>query len=588
MGSTFVVFVVSLVIVYLLISSEIESVNENIKSFKTALIEREKYAIKTLVENFVNDINYEKNSNKAKISQQVKNQSLIAYNLALSIALQNSDKNRNEIIQIIKDIIKSATNINDEMHYFIFDDKGTLLLDTKHHKNEGQNFIDFKDINEKNFIKDILYVNGFVEYFWYKPNDSKVVKKITYSKKIPNLGIIIGSGARIESNNILNKTIVDKIEKENFSQDEFIFLYNIKSLNNLISDSKLVLEKNIITGKNELNAIKDILITNDYKSDVFYTYNNKLIYSTFVPNIRTFISAGTYLNSINKIVKQKTKKANEKLNKKIASLVITMFTIASIFFILSYILSKKIERMFKNYRIKIGRGEQLLIQKSKMASMGEMIGNIAHQWRQPLSQLSGLFFDIESAYDYKELNKKYLTKRSDEANDLIEYMSKTIDDFKEFYNPNTKKEKFNILHTVESALKIVGSSLKFHNIKIDLQVDNSLHVKGFPSEFSQVILNIISNSKDIALLRDIKEPKIKIFTDIKNDKISLHIEDNCGGINEANKEKIFEPYFTTKYDYGTGIGLYMCKVIIENKMGGKIFAINITNGSRFTIAGLYT
>ena len=228
LGSTFVVFIVSLVIVYLLISSEIESVNEHIKSFKTTLIDREKYAIKTLVENFVNDIKYEKNSNKAKISQQVKNQSLIAYNLAISIALQNSNKHKSEIIKMIKEIIKSATNINDEIHYFIFDDKGTLLLDTKHYKNEGQNFIDFKDINEKKFIKDILYANGFVEYFWYKPNDSKVVKKITFSKKIPNLGIIIGSGARIESNNILNKTIVDKIEKENFSQDEFIFLYNIK------------------------------------------------------------------------------------------------------------------------------------------------------------------------------------------------------------------------------------------------------------------------------------------------------------------------------------------------------------------------
>ena len=133
-----------------------------------------------------------------------------------------------------------------------------------------------------------------------------------------------------------------------------------------------------------------------------------------------------------------------------------------------------------------------------MASMGEMIGNIAHQWRQPLSQLSGLFFDIESAYDYKELDKKYLTQRSDEANDLIEYMSKTIDDFKDFYDPNTKKEKFNLLQTVQSALKIVGSSLKFHNIKVSLHVDSSLYVDGFSNEFSQVILNIVSNSKDIA------------------------------------------------------------------------------------------
>ncbi len=166
-------------------------------------------------------------------------------------------------------------------------------------------------------------------------------------------------------------------------------------------------------------------------------------------------------------------------------------------------------------------------------------------------------------------------------------MSKTIDDFKEFYNPNTKNEKFNLLQTVQSALKIVGSSLEFHNIKVSLHVDSSLHVEGFSNEFSQVILNIISNSKDIALFRDIREPQIKIFSESTDDKISLHVEDNCGGIDKENIEKIFEPYFTTKYNYGTGIGLYMCKVIIENKMGGKIFAKNIEDGSRFTIKGLH-
>jgi len=588
LGSTFVVFIVSIIVAYLLVGSEIKSVNEHIKSFKTTLIEREKFAIKTVVENLVNDIGYEKDSNKEEINQQVKNQSLIAYNLALSLTLQNNDKNENEIIKIIKEIIKSATNINDEIHYFIFNDKGTLLLDTKDATHEGQNFIDFKDINEKSFVEDILYANGFVEYFWYKPNDSKIVKNITFSKPISSLGIIIGSKARIASNHKLSQAIVEKIEKENFGEDEFIFLYDIKSLNTLISSSKLVLEKNILTGEKEINAIKYILINNDYKADVFYTYDNKLIYSTFLPNIRTFISVGVYLESINKIVKKRTLKANEELNKKIISLIMTMLVIASIFFMLSYIVSKKIERIFKNYRIKIARGQQLLIQKSKMASMGEMIGNIAHQWRQPLSQLSGLFFDIESAYDYKELDKKYLTKISDEANDLIEYMSKTIDDFKEFYNPNTKEESFNLYYSVKSALKIVGSSLEFHHIKIDLEADASLHVKGFSNEFSQVILNILSNSKDIALLRDVKEPKIKIFTEIKNDKISLHVEDNCGGIDKENLEKIFEPYFTTKYNYGTGIGLYMCKVIIENKMGGKIFASNVKNGSKFTIIGFYT
>jgi signal transduction histidine kinase len=587
LGSTFVVFIVSIVIAYLLISSEIESVNDHIKSFETTLIEREKFTIKTVVENLVTDIRYEKNSNVQEVKHQVKKQSIIAYNLALSLALQNSEKNRNKIIKIIKEIIKSATNTNNEIDYFIFDGDGTLLLNTKNRENEGKNFIDFKDINEKSFIREIVKTDGFVEYSWYRPNDSKIAKKITYSKKIPSLGITIGSGSIIESNHTLSRAISDKIEKENFSKDEFIFLYNIKSLNNIEKSSQLILEKNIKTDNVELETINKILIANNYKADVFYSYDNKLIYATYLPDIRTFISTGVYLNSINKIIEAKTIKANEKLNKKILSLVFTMFVIASIFFMLSYVISKKIERMFKNYRIKIARNQQLLIQKSKMASMGEMIGNIAHQWRQPLSQLSGLFFDIESAYDYKELDKKYLTQRSDEANDLIEYMSKTINDFKEFYNPNTKKEKFHLLKTVQSAIKIVDSSLEFHNIKVSLHVDSSLHVEGFSNEFSQVILNLISNSKDIALFRDIKEPKIKIFSESTGDKVSLHVEDNCGGIDKENIEKIFEPYFTTKYEYGTGIGLYMCKVIIENKMGAKIFAKNIKDGSQFTIEGLH-
>ena len=587
LGSTFVVLIVSLVIAYLLISSEIESTNDYIKSFETTHIDREKFAIKSVVENLKNDITYETNSNKEEIKHQVKNQSMIAYNLALSLALQNRDKSKEEVIKIIKEITKSATDKNNQIHYFIFDDEGTLLLDTKNEKNEGKNFIDSKDMNEKSFVQDILHTNGFVEYFWYKPNESKIAENITFSNRIAMLGITIGSGSTIELNHTLSKKIVKKIEKENLSSDEFMFLYNIKSLHNLKKFSKLVLEKNIKAGTDELDTVAKILIGNDYKADVFYTYKNKLIYSTFLPNIKTFISAGVYLDSINEVVKNKTEIANEKLNKKIVSLVFTMFVIASIFFMLSYMISKKIERMFKNYRIKIARNQQLLIQKSKMASMGEMIGNIAHQWRQPLSQLSGLFFDIESAYDYKELDKKYLTKRSDEANDLIEYMSKTIDDFKEFYNPNTKNEKFNLLQTVQSALKIVGSSLEFHNIKVSLHVDSSLHVEGFSNEFSQVILNIISNSKDIALFRDIREPQIKIFSESTDDKISLHVEDNCGGIDKENIEKIFEPYFTTKYNYGTGIGLYMCKVIIENKMGGKIFAKNIEDGSRFTIKGLH-
>ncbi|WP_458701646.1 sensor histidine kinase [Sulfurospirillum sp. 1307] len=158
-------------------------------------------------------------------------------------------------------------------------------------------------------------------------------------------------------------------------------------------------------------------------------------------------------------------------------------------------------------------------------------------------------------------------------------MSKTIDDFKEFYNPNSKEKSFCLYDSIKKAIKLMGGSLSFYNIKIDLHVEKSLHVNGCSSsEFSQVVLNMLANIRDVAIKRKINNSCVMIYTKIKNKKLYLFIEDNCGGVKEENIEKIFEPYFTTKYNHGTGIGLYMCKIIIENKLGGKLSAKNLKSG----------
>ena len=224
--------------------------------------------------------------------------------------------------------------------------------------------------------------------------------------------------------------------------------------------------------------------------------------------------------------------------------------------------------------------EKLLIQKSKMAAMGEMIGNIAHQWRQPLSQVSGLFVDIESAYMYKELNKEYLQNRVNEANDLIEYMSKTIDDFRNFFNPNAKKELFSLKDSMRDTAKIIQSTLDYHHISLQINLCDDIELYAYRNEYSQAILNIISNAKDILIEKKIKDPIIKIYLENKN---VLCIEDNAGGIDESIIKKIFDPYFTTKFEYGTGIGLYMTQLIIENKMNGSITAENTNKGALFKI-----
>jgi signal transduction histidine kinase len=707
LGSTFTIILVSSMLAFILIRLQVKEFNNHLVTFKDTLIQREKFTIKTTLQNLKEENFYEQKAREKRVKQKVKNQVEIAKRLIEFIYKKNKNRSNQKILKEIKKSILSISNKKKGVNYFILQADGTFLLNTKYEKFEGENFIDFADLNGKKFIQKIIekskIKNSYVDFLWYMPNSSKIEKKVVFSRYIHGLNIIIGSSRYLTQNNYITKYLINKLSKRRFSNDEFLFMYKLKSLNNINKYSDLLLEKNIYTKNQTKNIIKKILIKSNYEGDIFFAYKNQLMYSIFLKNQRIFLTLGVNLKNINKIIENETKISNQNLNNKIFSLIVSIAIITLVFFILSYFISQKIEKIFKNSRLKVIRNERkyqllfnhsndgfiisnitnekkaiivstnllakkltayridligkdffrlledfdikslfkkgeflgrvvldtkdnfkkiielncviyndngekllfaslrdiservsllvekekqekLLIQKSKMAAMGEMIGNIAHQWRQPLSQLSGLFFDIDSAYDYGELDKKFLSARINEADDLVEYMSKTIDDFREFFNPNSKKETFDLLENIKKTLNIINSSLKYHNIQVDIKVDEKIQIDGYSSEFSQVLLNIFSNSKETAIIRNKKSTRIKIYSQIKKDKIIINIEDNCGGIKDEIMDKIFEPYFTTKYNYGTGVGLYMSKIIIENKMGGKILAKNIKNkGARFTI-----
>jgi len=231
------------------------------------------------------------------------------------------------------------------------------------------------------------------------------------------------------------------------------------------------------------------------------------------------------------------------------------------------------------------KNEQLLLQQSKLALLGEMIGNIAHQWRQPLMQLSAILMYLDAYNEKKKLTNDRFLKKIDEGNSLIDFMSKTIEDFRNYYQPEKQKEQFFIKQSIQSALFIINSSLKNADIEIEVQYNNeNTQIESFKNEFSQALLNIITNAKDILILRKIKKPKIHIL--VKEDAKCIQIEvlDNAGGIQEEIIDKIFDPYFTTKHQaQGTGIGLYMTKMIIENNMNGKITVKNTKQGANFII-----
>ncbi len=228
--------------------------------------------------------------------------------------------------------------------------------------------------------------------------------------------------------------------------------------------------------------------------------------------------------------------------------------------------------------------EQLLIQQSKLASMGEMIGNIAHQWRQPLAQISAIHMNMKITYDFNKFTKEYIDTKIKEANKLTSYMSQTISDFQNFFKPQGEKEEFSIEKACLDAYHILESSLKYHEINVDFNLIEDTNVFGYKNEYSQVILNVLSNAKDILIERKIQNPKINIEIKEGENFAIVKIRDNARGVEKDIINKIFEPYFTTRHKtQGTGIGLYMSKNIIERNMSGFINVKNVENGALFTI-----
>jgi PAS domain S-box-containing protein len=228
--------------------------------------------------------------------------------------------------------------------------------------------------------------------------------------------------------------------------------------------------------------------------------------------------------------------------------------------------------------------EQLLIRQGRLAAMGEMIGNIAHQWRQPLNTLGLIVQELPRMYQREEFDQEYLDASTARAMQVINYMSKTIDGFRNFFGPDKEKESFRVAEVLGKTVSIVEAAFKELDLAIELEADPELEVYGYPNEFSQVILNILVNAKDAILERRVERPKVTVRLFRENGKTVLTISDNAGGIAPDIMERIFDPYFTTKGpDKGTGIGLFMSKTIIEKNMNGSLTARNTEEGAEFRI-----
>jgi PAS domain S-box-containing protein len=238
--------------------------------------------------------------------------------------------------------------------------------------------------------------------------------------------------------------------------------------------------------------------------------------------------------------------------------------------------------------------ERMLFQQSKMASMGEMLGNIAHQWRQPLSVISVAAGAVKLGHEYEgTYGEKEIIEFLDSINNSTQYLSETIDDFRNFFTQDIENKDFDCVNAINKTLKLLSSDFKYKEINIIFRRVDSDNIFASENEFKQVMMNILNNAKYVLLEKVLTEEKY-IFIDVyvENSDINIDILDNAGGIDENIIDKIFEPYFTTKHkSIGTGIGLYMVEEILTKHMNGEITVTNedftyeniCYKGARFSI-----
>jgi len=232
----------------------------------------------------------------------------------------------------------------------------------------------------------------------------------------------------------------------------------------------------------------------------------------------------------------------------------------------------------------IQRKEELMLAQSRQAAMGDMIGMIAHQWRQPLSIISMVANNLRVNLELnEEISSSEIYKLTDILNEQTQYLSHTIDDFRTFFKPEKAKEKIALCKIYEKLDSMTQKILENNQITMTFINDCNIEFYTYPNELIQVMINLVNNAKDAIKERNIKDAIIQISTSFKENLLTIAISDNAGGIDKSVIDKLGEPYVTTKSANGTGLGIYMSLIIIEKHFGGSMNWKNINNGSCFTI-----
>ena len=398
------------------------------------------------------------------------------------------------------------------------------------------NFLIKKNVVNKKVFKDEMknYVQSPIRDYYYQKSILK------------NLNLLKDN--RVLDTELENQILSKMKENKTFS----IYVPDFEEIALFLPVENPITKKNVAFLKISENSHKIQEIKNN-----FYNY---LILSTlliFVILIYLY-SQFNYQLRLREVVAKKTKELNK--------------------------LNNNLKKTVKKEVAKNREKDKLMVAQSRHAAMGEMISMIAHQWRQPLTTISMNVNNILADIELEDIDEENLKTTSQNIIQSTQYLSKTIDDFRDFFKPDKSHELINIKDVINNSIAIIGASLKSNDIKLNIECNSTKSIETYPRELLQVLINIIKNAKEALEKIPEENKKIDIFCEGNEEFIKIDILNNADKIPEDMIEKIFVPYFTTKdKNIGTGLGLYMSKIIVEKHLNGELTVQNEKEGVSFTI-----
>ncbi|MBU3014184.1 cache domain-containing protein [Poseidonibacter lekithochrous] len=590
----------SILITYLIFLDKNTEYKKDIEQLRKTFLNNNKNKI-TLEVNKIHDyILYEKENSELQLKSLLKSKLLSAHEIMTYIYEKyKKTESKEQILERIKDALRHYRFNQNRAYFFIFEKSGKNIMLPPQSQMEGNNFWNHKDAKGKKTIQEIVTLletkeEPFYEWHWYKPNDrKKQKKKIGIIKEFKPYNLFIGTGDYIDDyEDEVKEKVLKYVQNLKYSKNGYVFItdYNGKYLSH-VEKSYVGINRINLKDSNGFMITKEIINTAKSGSG-FISYIGTIKPDTKMPAkkityVKGFepwkwtIATGFYTDELENQITEKEKEIKNKNKNGIINFLILSIFVILIFILLSFYISRVLKKQFSKYKKEVlshinenRKKDSVYAQHSKMAAMGEMLQNIAHQWRQPLSSISMLSSGVKFKKEMDILDDEDLFKSMDDITKSTKYLSQTIEDFTDFFNPNKKVVLFNLEKTINKALNLLEVQLKNKNIEIVLNSED-IDIYGYENEFTQVIINICNNAKDELIQSNLDEKVIIIEVKKQNDLAYISIKDNAGGIKEDIINRLFEPYFTTKHkSQGTGIGLYMSREIIVNHMKGTLLVKN--------------